>query len=469
MTTENRKINIIVGGGLTGLACAYTLVQGGEPCLLIEKKEKIGGLTQSFHFHDCIFDLGPHVLLWDNATPAANLVKALMDQSEYRITNWKMNFFMNEKYYGFPLGLLDYVSLPKSYSLSFLKSALFYSAKDKSFQESMVSHVGNKMYQNFFSPYINKKAGCADGGKQLHEDWWIKAKRNLRNEIVRCADGDMARKDKFQYARKLAYIFLKFINVLKPKDKMYYPRAGISVIPNKIWKAYQKKGGQTLLNCENITLVNSNNQIHQVRTNGHIYHVKNLIWTARAPELYDLLSVQADPMYYVSSGLVFLVLNRKIGFGKKVSCTYYPQPDIIFSRVYYPSYFCEETVPDGKDAICVELIVEGDLTTWSSEDIIEKTKHDLERLNICGPNDIEAAEFKKLSRVYPIYSLDYETRLSRVRNQLDQYNNLYTIGRLGGFYFCMMYDAINQGIETAKHILESKQKELAMEGGGADR
>jgi protoporphyrinogen oxidase len=79
-------------------------------------------------------------------------------------------------------------------------------------------------------------------------------------------------------------------------------------------------------------------------------------------------------------------------------------------------------------------------------------------LGICRIEEIEATEYKTLSHVYPIYALDYESKLKRVYGALKNYRNLYPIGRLGGFYFCMMYDAINQGIETAEHILSQEQK-----------
>lgn len=460
MDANKDKLNIIIGAGLSGLTAAYMLARSGEKCLLLEKEQRIGGLTQSLTIRECLFDLGPHGLLCDNSSRAIELIKILMRRNEYLIINWKMNFFMNGKYFGFPLRATDLIRLPLSYSTSLLKGVMIKRPTNNSFKAAIISSVGTKMYHNFFAPFINKKTADSRGGEELHEDWWRRAKRNYKNEVIRRMVTDKTESDrKNKLSMKFLLIADKLINVLRPKSKMFYPKKGIEVIPNKLWEFYEKSGGQTLCSVNDIKLIALNNRIHKVIANGNQYHVKNLIWTGRVTELCNQLSLECEDLKYISCGLVFIVLTRRRNrFGRGVAYTYYPEPDIIFSRVYYPSYFCEEMAPKNRDALCVEVTVENEIGTWSPEMIIEKTKADLQRLGICEIEEIEAISYKKLSQVYPIYPLDYESKLKKVYGALKNYRNLYPIGRLGAFYFCMMYDAINQGIETAEYILSQEKK-----------
>ncbi len=50
--------NIIVGGGISGLACAKKLSEAGEEYILIEKSDRVGGRVGSVYQHGYIFDIG---------------------------------------------------------------------------------------------------------------------------------------------------------------------------------------------------------------------------------------------------------------------------------------------------------------------------------------------------------------------------------------------------------------------------
>jgi len=63
----------IVGAGISGLACAYFLQKKGFPALLLEKKERAGGVIQTEVRDGFLFELGPQSFL---GTPA---VRSLCD------------------------------------------------------------------------------------------------------------------------------------------------------------------------------------------------------------------------------------------------------------------------------------------------------------------------------------------------------------------------------------------------------
>jgi oxygen-dependent protoporphyrinogen oxidase len=50
---------IVIGGGISGLACAYKLKQRGIPFLLLEKSDRFGGVIQSIQQDGFLFEHGP--------------------------------------------------------------------------------------------------------------------------------------------------------------------------------------------------------------------------------------------------------------------------------------------------------------------------------------------------------------------------------------------------------------------------
>ncbi len=66
---------IVVGGGISGLACAYKLKQLGVDVLLLEKSPSAGGVAQSVEHQGFQFDLGPQSFLSNEV--ALSLVRDL--------------------------------------------------------------------------------------------------------------------------------------------------------------------------------------------------------------------------------------------------------------------------------------------------------------------------------------------------------------------------------------------------------
>ncbi len=54
---------VVVGGGITGLACAYTLAGRSIDFLLVEKENRLGGTIATERVDDFILDTGPDAFL----------------------------------------------------------------------------------------------------------------------------------------------------------------------------------------------------------------------------------------------------------------------------------------------------------------------------------------------------------------------------------------------------------------------
>lgn len=70
--------------------------------------------------------------------------------------------------------------------------------------------------------------------------------------------------------------------------------------------------------------------------------------------------------------------------------------------------------------------------------LVDKCVSDIESAGIFKAANLRKSKVVRLGNSMPLYSLDYETELQRNFMEIDKkYKNLYSIGRLGGFFFCM--------------------------------
>jgi protoporphyrinogen oxidase len=92
------------------------------------------------------------------------------------------------------------------------------------------------------------------------------------------------------------------------------------------------------------------------------------------------------------------------------------------------------------------------------DEIIRKTVSDADRIGLFQSGQLREAKVIRLGECMPVYDLDYEDKMIEAFNDVHKIRNLYSIGRLGGYYFCMSPAAVNQGIKMAKHILDNKSK-----------
>jgi len=105
-----------------------------------------------------------------------------------------------------------------------------------------------------------------------------------------------------------------------------------------------------------------------------------------------------------------------------------------------------------REGICFELNYMEGLDGLTDNEIIDRTVADAEKVGLLKKEQLRQSKVIRLGECLPVYSLDYENEIKETFKDVHQYQNLYSIGRLGGYYFCMTPAAVRQGIKLAKHL-----------------
>lgn len=437
-----QRVNVIVGAGLTGLSTAYHLAKNGEPCVILEKNHEIGGMCRSIILDDIVFDLGPHFFFYNPDFEAEKLMKSLL--KDERIVEKKFRFSIQKKRkdWKFPLGIKEMILFPKEYKLRLLSQLISKKkANDKiSARDEMIEKLGEYYYQEVIAPMLQCKTLLS--GRHIHRDWLTRVDRDVHNA-----------KEPFQAIPPIKHILLTLRRVFFP-ETYQYPAGGYSLFPQRLWERYQDLGGETVLDCGRLAFIREDDRIQKVITKDLALSVKNVIWTGSINDLNSVLGAHVPRMDYVKVIIVLLTFHQNKSIHRPFGYTYYPDKNLIFNRFYYPSSIFGGY--GNKEGICFELNYLNELDDMSDSQIIDKTVRDADKVDLLQAEQLREAKVIRIEECIPVYDLDYENRMKQSFSEVHKINNLYSIGRLGGYYFCMSPAAVSQGIKMAKYILNNK-------------
>ena len=209
---------IIIGAGPAGLSAAYELSKSDKKIIILEKKNRVGGLAETKVFGEYRYDIGPHRFFTKNEEVNKLFIK-MLDQDAV-LVNRLTRILFNGKYFDYPLtpinalfglGIFESITIGVSYIYARIRSYLKIS-QINNFEDWVIDKFGKKLFNNFFKNYTEKVWGinCKDIGK----DWAAQRIKGL--------------------SLSTAIRFALFPNSKKrPKtlvDQFYYPKLGAGML-----------------------------------------------------------------------------------------------------------------------------------------------------------------------------------------------------------------------------------------------
>jgi protoporphyrinogen oxidase len=481
-TTAPGRI-VVVGAGMAGLGAALTLQRAGRQVTILERLDAVGGLAKSVTVNGHVFDVGPHYFFLDVSEDVNALVRSSVRPEEWRPIDFKISAIIGRRHVPWPPTASAIFKLPASGIYRYLQNAIKGNVPESHVARQFLEDCyGSKMYRIFLGPYLKKKVPPSDGAEKLHRDWWNQALRTIdnvpdvkRDKMLQVEPAlvklylerypQAARKPDEQAARALPPRGMKravriFNGLLrtafaKSYKKVLYPPGGVGVITERMAEQFLAAGGELRLRASNVQIEKQGRRVSRVSWDGGaIDRPDQVVWTGSVHRLCSMLGVPREDLPFMTILLGMLTLRRPLKNGEDLY-TYVSDPDIVFNRVYYPNRSVSGLCPEGRDSVCVEITPYDERDVADPERLTERVKDGLLRMRVCRPEDIDHLKYMFVPDSYPVYPLDYREKLARIWQELDQYENIRSIGRSGQFWSNNMARSMRAGIETAQSILGS--------------
>ncbi len=431
--------DIIIGAGISGLACGYTL----RDALVLEKEPFIGGLCRTVRVDGFRFDLGGHRFFTHHQHIDA-FVRELLQETLLSV-NRKSKIYRNNRFIDYPLKISVVFQLSPWNILWALCTYLFrkFSPRQEiSFKDKAINRFGDHLYSLFFRDYTEKVWGipCVSIDKSLV---------GIRLQNI-------------SLLRVVRDIFKKDTKNKTLADTFVYPQHGIVQLAEAL-----ARGLDIRVNSEVTSLTCSENKIERVIVNHQdAYGCRNLISTMPLPQLVKFLNPPEEvatasrELKYRSLVLVFLILNRKKYTDNH--WIYFPENQ-IFGRLHEPKNWSSDMSPQEKTGICMELFCDKDDEVWrmSDIDIAHQVIRDLPLLERFEMEDhfVERVEY-----AYPVYDLQHRKNLHTVKDYLARYKNLFLLGRTGAFRYDNIDVCLEEGLAMGEVLLAKAKDALSPSG-----
>lgn len=468
LTTET----LIIGAGPAGLATAMELSKEGKDFIIVEKQDRVGGLSKTYEFRegDLVFrtDNGPHRFFSKNPY-LYEFIEGLIDEKWIQVKR-QTRQYIDGKFYDYPvnapqalknLGFFRTLRIGWDYGLAKIKYGLF-RRPIKHFADYVYANFGRSLGEFNMINYTEKIWGIPSD--EIHVDW---AGQRIKGLSVTSLAKDALLK------------LFKKNNKNKPKtlvDTFYYPETGTGLIYETIKDRLIEKGYTILLNTTPKKISHSNRNVKKVLcmspdglveiTCKHLVesvHLKHFI-DLLEPEPQKHIRVAQNKLRYRSQVYLFITLDKESVTADQ--WIYFPNKEIPIGRASEMRNFSTKMSPEGKTSLFLEFFCSKDDPIWNmdGDELLEQTLGHLSAMNFVKPEEVRKHYIIREENVYPIYDVNYKEYLDVMKRYLDKFDNLYYIGRPGRFRYNNQDHSLEMGILAAKSIIDGKRYDIEAVG-----
>ncbi len=491
---------IIIGAGPAGITAGYELMKGTKKyeVVILEESDNIGGISRTVRYHGNRMDIGGHRFFskdervtrwWDDIMPlqgAPSYDDKVLDrevsmsqsgpdpEKEDRVMlkrNRISRIYYRKKFFDYPvkmnfntiknMGFFTTVAAGCSYIAS-----VMHKRPEDSLENFYMNRFGKKLYSMFFEGYTEKLWGRHP--RDISADWGSQRVKGLSVLAI------------------LRDIFSKILPGKKNRrvetsliEEFSYPKYG----PGQLWETaadeFVKMGGRLKKNCRVTRVSTEKGRVKTVTylregeevTEEADYFISSMPLKDLVAGMNDVpkkIQSISDGLPYrdfVTVGLLLDKLNLKNLTKRKTlanivpDCWIYVQDTgVKLGRIQvfnnWSPYLVEkpeETVWIGLEYFCTE----GD-EYWnkSEQEWIALGTEELRRMEVIDADDkVLDAHCEKVKKAYPAY-FDTYSEIDTLIDYLDQYDNLYCVGRNGQHRYNNMDHSMATSFEAVKNIQE---------------
>jgi protoporphyrinogen oxidase len=456
---------LIIGAGPAGLAAASELAQAKKNLAVIEKDDQVGGLAKTYIFQEGEFifrtDNGPHRFFSKNPYLYKFISKLLQEQ--WLEVPRQTRQYIAGKFYDYPvrplqalanIGPLKALNFIYLYSIAQIQYKLL-KKPIKNFEDYIIAHFGKGLGRFNMINYTEKIWGVP--ANTIHADW---AKQRIKGLsiglLIKAALKNLLQPFKTKQVRTLVDVF-------------YYPEYGTGLIYEKIKEELIDQGHQIHTKAYPTAIHHNNNRIDRVVVSNcgieEVYEPDYLIESIPIESFLQLLNpappaeIQqaANKVKYRHQVYLFITLDRDQV--TRDQWIYFPETNIPFGRISEMKNFSQKMSPLGKTSLFVEFFCFKNDHIWnkSKEELLALTMKYLESWGFCQRSEVMGCHLIKQEKVYPIYDTNYQDYLSIIKNYLNQFSNLFYIGRPGRFRYTNQDHSLEMGMLAARSIIDNQR------------
>jgi protoporphyrinogen oxidase len=438
---EEIGVILVLGGGLAGLSTAYHLAQllPSEPRLVLEREAECGGLARSLSGGGFTFDLTGHYLhlrdpaiaAWVDELLGPELASVERD-ARIQVHGVRVPYPLQAHLHGLP------VDLVARCVVDFCEASRAAPPDDPllPFDEWARRSFGSALAELFMIPYTRKLFRAEPS--ELTSEWtsWSVPRPDL-HQVVAGALGAAN--------RGMGY-----------NASFLYPRSGGIA---RLGRALAERVGGDL-RCE--ASVESVDPLRrEVTLQGReVLPWRRLVSTIPLPVLLRSLVLAdgdgsprrlADDLRWTSVIDLQLGIGRA-GVGDGAHWIYFPEPELPFYRVGFPSNVCAALAPAGCSALSVELSHPAGTPPPALPELLPVVRNALVAAGVL--RDSDEVVFARVALIDPAYVVFDARRTPAVRDALSRLlaAGIRSIGRFGGWTYSYMERALLDGKETASAL-----------------
>lgn len=488
---------IIIGGGPAGLTAAYELLKTTDiHPIILEASNTFGGISRTEVYKKNRMDIGGHRFftknkeveaIWNEimplqGTPAKDDIILATEKQFCKggpnpetednvmlLRHRVSRIYYLKKFFDYPISIKfqTFANMGLSRTMkagcSYLGS-MIHKRKENSLEDFYINRFGKTLYSMFFEDYTEKLWGIHPS--KISPDWGAQRVKGLSIGKV------LLSALKKPFTTNQAKVETSLI------EQFEYPKKG----PGQYWEAMADKilelGGEIRKNTTVVGVKKDNNQItalevedasgrHEITGDYYISSmaIKDLVEAMLdVPE--DIYEIATNLPYrdFITVGLLCDKLEIKNKTKLKTvqnivpDCWIYVQErEVKLGRIQVFNNWSPYMVDDLEHTVWIGLeyfCSEGD-HLWSMEDdeFIAFAKDELEKIGVVKKEHVLDATRIRVKKAYPAYFGTY-AQFDRVKDYLNQYENLFCIGRNGQHRYNNMDHSMLTAIETVRAIKE---------------
>lgn len=418
---------VVIGAGPAGLTAAYELVKRGVQPIVLEKADKVGGISRTETYRGYRFDIGGH-RFFTKVEAVTQLWYEVLGNDFIKVPRMSRIYYQG-KFFNYPLEIFDTLAKLGTLTsalmiLSYFKIRMRPLPVEDTLEQWVTNRFGGRLFQAFFKTYTEKVWGIPCD--EIQADWAAQRIKglSLKKAIVNALFGSNDTK-----------------TLIKEFD---YPRLG----PGMMWERFQarvnEQGGEVTLNSgvvrfnrkekhiESVTVLQEGNLI-EITANQFISSmpVTALIHRLDPPAPAEIVEA-ASSLNYRAFMIVSLVIDQPDLFPD--NWIYIHSAEVKVGRIQNFKNWSPEMVPDpSKTCLGMEYFCnEGDdLWNLSDVELLDLAAQEIEKLGLASESDIEDGVVIRQPQAYPVYDQHYRQHLQVIQDYLADFDNLQTIGRNG--------------------------------------